>query len=79
MAAILDLYLEKIIDVDVIKKISEVIVKEAFPQNPPIVEAHSLCEMAPHFLVSLLLFLHDISMNHSNMNASQSSNASVDH
>ena len=57
LCAFLDLYLEGFFPLNFLKLLIETLVTEAFPESPPLLEAMELCELPPHYLLSLIIDL----------------------
>lgn len=59
LCAFLDLYLEGFFPLNFLKLLVETLVTEAFPDSPPLLEAMELCELPPHYLLSLIIDLQN--------------------
>mmetsp|Transcript_19118 Transcript_19118/g.34798 ORF Transcript_19118/g.34798 Transcript_19118/m.34798 type:complete len:744 (-) Transcript_19118:1430-3661(-) len=62
MSGFICLHLEGLFPSTLVKLVADIIAKETWPDNPPLIEAYELCELPTHYLLSFLIFLRHVGL-----------------
>jgi hypothetical protein len=62
LAGFLCLYMEGLFPSTLVKLVADILAKETWPDNPPLIEAFELIDLPPHYLLSFLMFLQQVGL-----------------
>lgn len=62
LASFVCLHMEGLFSSTLVKLVADILAKETWPDNPPLIEAYELCELPQHYLLSFLMFLRDLGL-----------------